>query len=92
MAEHVGVVRTGAGLGHALARLSATERTAQSAQLRDMATAGLMIAAAAFHRSESRGAHYRADFPKSDPAQALRSFFTLDEARAVVSRAEAKAA
>jgi L-aspartate oxidase len=92
MADNVGVVRTGAGLAHALAGLAAIERTAATAQLRDMATAGLLIAAAAFCRTESRGAHYRADFPKSDPAQALRSFFTLDEARAAASRAAAKAA
>jgi L-aspartate oxidase len=92
MAEDVGVVRTGAGLARALARLAAIERTAQSAQLGDMAVAGLLIAAAAFHRTESRGAHYRADFPKSDPAQAQRNFFALDDARAVASRAAVRAA
>jgi L-aspartate oxidase len=92
MSDDVGVVRTGAGLARALSRLAAIERTAPTAQLRDMAVAGLMIAAAAFRRSESRGAHYRADFPKLDPAQAQRSFFTLDDARAVASRANAKAA
>jgi L-aspartate oxidase len=92
MAEDVGVVRTGSGLARAVTRLAAIEQAAPSARLRDMAAAGLIIAAAALRRTESRGAHYRADFPKSDPAQARRSFFTLDEVRAVASRAAAKAA
>jgi L-aspartate oxidase len=57
-----------------------------------MAASALMIAAAAYARCESRGAHFRSDFPQADPAQAKRSYFTLDEARAVASRAGAKAA
>jgi L-aspartate oxidase len=57
-----------------------------------MAIAALMIAAAAYARTESRGAHYRSDFPAADPKQAHRSYFTLDEARAIARRAGAKAA
>jgi L-aspartate oxidase len=68
------------------------ERTARSAEVRDMAVAGLLIAAAAWLRTESRGGHFRSDFPQSDPAQAQRSYLTLDRARAVAHRASAKAA
>ncbi len=92
MSGDVGVVRSGAGLARALTKLATIEATARSAQLRDMATAGLVIAAAAWRRTESRGAHFRSDFPKVDPAQARRSFLTLDDARAIASRAGAKAA
>jgi L-aspartate oxidase len=92
MAAEVGVIRSGAGLARALAEIAAIEKSAQSKALRDMATATLMIAAAAYARCESRGAHFRSDFPQADPAQAKRSYFTLDEARAVASRAGAKAA
>jgi L-aspartate oxidase len=92
MSEDVGVVRTGVSLARALRHLAKVERAAGSAQLRDMATVGLLVAAAAFRRSESRGAHYRADFPKPDSAQAHRSFLTLADARAVASRAAARAA
>ena len=77
---------------HALARLVEIERKAKSAQLRDMAVAALLVAAGAWQRTESRGGHFRSDFPKPDPAQAHRSFITLDEARAVAARASAKAA
>jgi L-aspartate oxidase len=57
-----------------------------------MAAAGLLIASSAFARTESRGGHFRADFPKSDPAQGRRSFITLNDAHAIAARANAKAA
>jgi L-aspartate oxidase len=92
MSADVGVIRSGAGLARALGELLAIERKARSRTLRDMATAGLLIAAGAYARTESRGAHYRVDFPETDPAQARRTFRTLDEARAIAERASAKAA
>jgi L-aspartate oxidase len=42
-----------------------------------------LIAAAAWRRRESRGAHFRADHPQPDPAQAGRSFLTLETAHAI---------
>ena len=52
-----------------------------------------LIAAAALARTESRGGHFRADFPVPDPAQARRTFLTLAEARAISARsAEPRAA
>ena len=82
MSAHVGVVRTGDGLKHALRRIADLEREAvRMPQLRNMATAALMITAAALRREESRGGHYRSDFPSTDPAQAKRTFITLDKAR-----------
>ena len=92
MSAEVGVIRSGAGLARALAELAAIEKQAKTASLKDMAVAALMIAAAAFARTESRGAHYRSDFPNADPAKAQRSFFTLDQARSIARAAAAKAA
>lgn len=92
MAAEVGVIRSGAGLAHALGEITAIERKAKSRELQDMAIAALMIAASAYVRTESRGAHCRSDFPEPDPAQAHRDYFTLDQARAVASRAGTKAA
>jgi L-aspartate oxidase len=92
MSADVGVIRSGAGLARALDELLVIERRARSRALRDMATAGLLIAAGAYARTESRGAHYRVDFPDTDLGQAHRTFRTLDEARAIAERASVKAA
>jgi L-aspartate oxidase len=51
-----------------------------------------MIATAALRREESRGGHYRSDFPKTDPAQARRTYLTLAEARAIAARTDLAAA
>jgi len=92
MQSSVGVIRTGAGLAHALGEIAHIERNAPSGGLRNMAAAALLIAASAFARTESRGGHFRSDFPKPDPAQAARSFITLNDAHAIAARANAKAA
>jgi L-aspartate oxidase len=91
MQEHVGVIRNAGGLAHALGALAEIERT-HTGDLRNMATAALLIAASASARTESRGGHFRSDFPKSDAAQAHRSFITLADARRIAARASAKAA
>ncbi|MBX6425127.1 MAG: L-aspartate oxidase [Variibacter sp.] len=87
MSAEVGVVRDAAGLSRALAEIVRCERTARSPRLRNMATAALLIAAAALRRRESRGGHFRADYPKADPALARRATLTLDEARAIAASA-----
>jgi L-aspartate oxidase len=84
MSAHVGVVRTGDGLKRALRKIADLEReAAHLPQLRNMATAALLITAAALRRTESRGGHYRSDCPDTDPRQATRTFITLDEARGI---------
>jgi L-aspartate oxidase len=91
MQKNVGVIRSGAGLSEALGRLAVLE-SSPNVELRNMATTALLIAASAYARAESRGGHYRSDFPKADAAQARRSFITLGEARDIAARANAKAA
>src|SRR5262249_42468552 len=83
MSADVGVIRTEAGLAHALAIVARFERGADTPTRRNMATAALLVTAAAWRRRESRGAHFRSDCPASDPAKAERSFVTLAAARAV---------
>jgi L-aspartate oxidase len=87
MSRHVGVIRNGEGLAAALARISGIERDTQSPSLRNMATAALLVAAAAFARRESRGAHERSDYPRPDPALARRTFLTLAKACAIATEA-----
>jgi len=69
MWQYVGVVRDGKGLRQVIADLSAMqERTPPSRDRRGQEAAnilqtGLLIARSALAREESRGAHYRLDFP-----------------------------
>ncbi|MEJ3404688.1 L-aspartate oxidase [Rathayibacter sp. YIM 133350] len=79
MWENVGVLRTGDRLRAAVERLDALERpdtaagcaaaVAETANLLDVAR---LVARAALAREESRGAHFRADFPSADPGLAGR--------------------
>jgi L-aspartate oxidase len=50
-----------------------------------MLTTAKLVAAAALARTESRGGHYRADFPDSDPAWQHRTFMTLADAERIAS-------
>jgi L-aspartate oxidase len=74
MWEGVGVVRDGLGLTAALERLEglAARLEPGASEARNMVDAGLLIARAALARTESRGAHYRSDYPATDPAWAER--------------------
>jgi L-aspartate oxidase len=89
MSTHAGVIRNAGGLSEAIAEISRVEREAASPVLRNMATAALLIAVAAWRRRESRGAHYRSDYPQPDAGQAHRAFMTLSEARAIAERGAA---
>lgn len=86
MSAKVGVIRNGVGLSEALTAIARIERTASSPALCNMATAALLVAAAAWRRRESRGGHYRSDYPDPLP-QARRTSLTLDEARAIAAQA-----
>ena len=86
MSGKVGVIRDAAGLAAALQSIAGLEREAAAPALKNMATAALLVATAAFRRRESRGGHYRSDHPKTH-AQAQRTFLTLADARAIATDA-----
>jgi L-aspartate oxidase len=92
MSADVGVIRDADGLSRALTTITRIEREATTKALRNMATAALLIAAAARQRRESRGGHYRSDFTKPDLSQARRSFLTLAQARIIADEVTAQPA
>jgi L-aspartate oxidase len=79
MYANVGLVRNELGLREALARISELEAAfpAASNDLRNLLIAGRLITEAALARRESRGSHYRSDYPQTDEHFAKRSFTRL---------------
>jgi L-aspartate oxidase len=69
--NHIGIARDSRGLEQALEELNAIDGPPS-----DSSTVAGLIAAAALERTESRGAHYRTDFPDLDSALAERSHVT----------------
>lgn len=82
MTQHAGVTRTAAGLIAALGRISRLETRAGGVRsVLNMTATATLIAAAALLREESRGSHFRADFPFPRPPLASRSCLMLEDAR-----------
>jgi len=78
MWRDVGIVRTGADLKRALDQLSqicprvAHPQTRRAFEARNIHLVGTLVARAALAREESRGAHYRLDFPAHNDAKFLK--------------------
>jgi L-aspartate oxidase len=85
MSSHVGVIRDGDRLAEAVRAFAEIERQCGNVSLRNMATTALLVAASAWTRRESRGAHYRKDCPVEQPALAQRTMTTLAAAREIAA-------
>ena len=85
MSRNVGVERDAAGLTQALESIDRVEKAGNGdAALLNMTAAARLVTAAALARQESRGGHWRSDFPRSD-AQAQRTLMTLAAAEAIAA-------
>jgi L-aspartate oxidase len=84
MWEKVGIVREGPGLAEAALTLAMWERSASqpldrpSHELANLLLAGRLATEGALIRQESRGAHYRTDFPEPDNAWRRHIVFRKD--------------
>jgi L-aspartate oxidase len=80
MSLKVGMARDAQGLREALAAITAVEQAGNGEPaLLNMTASAKLVAAAALQRRESRGAHFRTDYPQSS-ATPTRSFLTLADA------------
>ncbi len=78
MYSNVGLVRNEASLLEALARIEGLiAEFGEHPGLRNLLVVGRLITDAALARRESRGSHFRTDYPQSDEAFAKRSFTRL---------------
>jgi L-aspartate oxidase len=79
MYSNVGLVRNETGLSEALRRIGELDSSFGDAagELRNLLVVGRLITEAALARHESRGSHYRSDYPETDEALAKRSFTRL---------------
>jgi L-aspartate oxidase len=78
LSRAAGVLRDGETLRHAAGELYGLAAAHREAS--DAALVGLMIVIAALRRQESRGAHYREDFPQRGAASSWRREIALTEA------------
>ncbi|MGW5876296.1 L-aspartate oxidase [Nocardiopsis terrae] len=97
MSRDAGVLRTGEGLAGLTARLdslsSPTEHVAPDVaawEATNLLTVARLVAAAALHRTESRGAHQRADAPEPRPELRLRPVVVRLEGDTIVATDETR--
>ena len=85
MSGKVGVIRDGEGMAQALRDLRDLDVRfgGTSTNFDNMLAAATMIAAAAYNRKESRGGHYRTDYPEKDESLRHRSEITYQQALAL---------
>ncbi len=85
MSAEFGVVRTGEGMMEGLRGIVELEKGNHYQRFENSLVSAKMIAVSAIVRHESRGGHYRLDYPEADPAMEKRSFMTYAKANALAA-------
>jgi len=92
LSQGLGVLRDQGSIGRAICSLYRIAHRGGAAA--DPAMVGLMIAVSAHRREESRGGHYRSDFPTASPSavpSSIRLAEAFDAARDIVESQSASA-
>jgi L-aspartate oxidase len=87
MTEDVGVIRDEQSLVTAIGKIAALERNNIDRRFANMLATAKLVTVAALQRKESRGAHFRSDYPVQNDSFAHRSFLTLAQAEAIAREA-----
>jgi len=90
MSDLVGVYRNEQKLKKAFIEIDRIEREAKnlSAKLKDMILVSRLITYSAYLRKESRGAHFRSDYPTTDDKFLFRKQITLKELEKFLNKKE----
>jgi L-aspartate oxidase len=88
MSRDVALERDADGLRAALDVIAQLETTSHEPALLNMTAAAKLVTAAALVRQESRGGHWRSDFPLTEKT-GVRSFLTLADAERIAAEAQA---
>ena len=83
MSAEFGVVRSPQGMLDGLSRIMQLEESNQLQRFENALITAKMIAVSALVRKESRGGHYRTDYPDEVPALARRSYLSLQQANEI---------
>nr|WP_319516188.1 L-aspartate oxidase [uncultured Cohaesibacter sp.] len=86
MSRYVGVERDGSGLKTALQIIAELEQKAVTDSFRNQLITSKLITVAAYLRKESRGGHFRKDYPHQEEGWRHRTFITLKQAEAEIAR------
>ncbi len=84
MSAHLGVLRDGEGMRNALRTIMELEEEANTERFLNVLATAKLVAVCALNRTESRGGHFRTDYPNEDPAWKRRTLVTLEQADAVI--------
>lgn len=85
MSRHAGVIREEAGLKLLIRELVELERKRPRVRFSNIVSTAKLIAVGAYLRTESRGAHMRADHPNPQEALRQRTYLTLKDANRIAA-------
>lgn len=84
MSASFGVIRDRKGMLNGLKTILELERSNRDAAFRNVLATAKLVAVSALRREESRGGHFRTDFPEKRKEWQHRSFLTLADAETTV--------